>query len=87
MDTNPNFVLQYKEIIVALIAVFGVVVPYLIQRNKEYKLKLVEQKIVAYGQVDRFVSYVSTIAHLEQFLSQSSMLAMMRCEELGTHVS
>ncbi|MFA4859186.1 hypothetical protein [Methanoregula sp.] len=40
------------EIIVALIAVFGVifgaVVPYLFQRNKELKLKIAEQKRAAY---------------------------------------
>ncbi len=43
-------ILQYKEIVVALIAVFGVVIPYLFQRNKEYKLKLKEQKIAAYSE-------------------------------------
>lgn len=36
------------EIIVALIAVFGVVVPYLLQRNKELNLKIAEQKREAY---------------------------------------
>ena len=49
MATLINFLLQFKEIVVALIAVFGVVIPYLIQRNKEYKLKLAEQKIAAYS--------------------------------------
>ena len=43
-----NLLLQFKEIIVALIAVFGVIFPYLGQRDKEYKLKLAEQKISAY---------------------------------------
>ena len=65
MDTNPNFLLQYKEIIVALIAVFGVVVPYLIQRNKEYKLKLV-QKIAAYSEFLRdFTETAVLITHEE----------------------
>ncbi len=50
MDVFINFLLQFKEIIVALIAVFGVVLPYLGQRNKEYKLKLAEQKIAAYSE-------------------------------------
>ena len=36
------------EIIVALIAVFGVVVPYLLQRNKELNFKFAEQKREAY---------------------------------------
>jgi hypothetical protein len=39
---------ENKEIIVALIAVFGVVLPYLFQRNKELKLKIAEQKREAY---------------------------------------
>jgi hypothetical protein len=66
MDANPNFVLQYKELIVALIAVFGVVIPYLIQRNKEYNLKLVEQKIAAYSEFLRdFTETAVLIAHDE----------------------
>lgn len=40
---------EYKEIIVALIAVFGAVVPYLLQRNKELNLKIAEQKRAAYA--------------------------------------
>lgn len=36
------------EIIVALIAVFGGVLPYLIQRNKELNLKIADQKREAY---------------------------------------
>jgi len=36
------------EIIVALIAVFGVVFPYLLQRNKELNLKIADQKREAY---------------------------------------
>lgn len=40
---------EYKEIIVALIAVFGAVIPYLIQRNREHKLKVAERKREAYS--------------------------------------
>lgn len=47
--TDLSWVARYKEIIVALIAVFGVVVPYLIQRNKELNLKIAEQKRRAYA--------------------------------------
>ena len=36
------------EIIVALIAVFGAVLPYLFQRNKELNLKIADQKREAY---------------------------------------
>jgi len=43
---------EYKEIIVALIAVFGVVFgavfPYLFQKNKELNLKIADQKRKAY---------------------------------------
>jgi hypothetical protein len=39
---------EYKEIIVALIAVFGAVFPYLLQKNKELNLKIAEQKREAY---------------------------------------
>lgn len=37
------------EIIVALIAVFGGVLPYLLQRNKELNLKIADQKRQAYA--------------------------------------
>ena len=40
--------MEYTEIIVALIAVFGAAVPYLLQKNKELNLKIAEQKREAY---------------------------------------
>src|ERR1700683_990606 len=40
---------EYKEIIVALIAVFGAVLPYLLQKNKELNLKISDQKREAYA--------------------------------------
>jgi hypothetical protein len=67
MHNDPSFLLQYKEIIVALIAVFGVVIPYLVQRNKEYKLKLAEQKIAAYSEFLRdFTETAILIKHDEE---------------------
>jgi hypothetical protein len=39
---------EYKEIIVALIALFGAAIPYLLQKNKELNLKIAEQKRKAY---------------------------------------
>jgi len=39
---------DYKEVIVALIAVLGGVVPYLVQRNKELNLKIASRKRGAY---------------------------------------
>ena len=71
MDTFINFLLQFKEIIVALIAVFGVVLPYLGQRNKEYKLKLAEQKIAAYSEFLRdFTETAVLIMHDEKMGSK-----------------
>src|SRR5437899_6305659 len=67
MHNQLNFLLQYKEIVVALIAVFGVVIPYLVQRNKEYKLKLAEQKTAAYSEFLRdFTETAVLIAHDEE---------------------
>ena len=67
MHNHLNSLLQYKEIVVALIAVFGVVIPYLVQRNKEYKLKLAEQKIAAYSEFLRdFTETAVLIAHDEE---------------------
>ena len=40
---------EHKEIIIALIAVFGAVIPYLLQKNKELKLKIADQKREAYS--------------------------------------
>jgi hypothetical protein len=49
IETTATMLVKYKEIIVALIAVFGVVVPYLLQKNKELKIKIAEQKREAYS--------------------------------------
>jgi hypothetical protein len=68
-----SFLLQYKEIVVALIAVFGVVIPYLVQRNKEYKLRLAEQKIAAYSEFLRdFTETAVMIAHDEEIDSKAA---------------
>jgi hypothetical protein len=48
IEMTATVLLKYKEIIVALIAVFGAVVPYLLQKNKELNLKIAEQKREAY---------------------------------------
>ncbi len=50
---------EYKEIIVALIAVFGAAVPYLLQKSKELNLKIAEQKREAYT---RFLTNFTEIA-------------------------
>jgi hypothetical protein len=58
---------EYKEIIVALIAVFGVVLPYLFQRNKELKLKIAEQKRAAYSTfLTNFTDTAVAVMHDEE---------------------
>jgi hypothetical protein len=57
---------EYKEIIVALIAVFGAVLPYLFQKNKELKLKIAEQKREAYASFLRnYTEIAITVMHNE----------------------
>jgi hypothetical protein len=64
---------QYKEIIVALIAVFGAVLPYLIQKNKELNLKIAEQKREAYGSFLRnFTATAVAIMHGEDISGKDS---------------
>lgn len=54
------------EIIVALIAVFGVVFPYLVQRNKELNLKIADQKREAYASfLKNFTTVAVAIMHDE----------------------
>lgn len=58
--------MQYKEIIVALIAVFGVVLPYLLQRRKELNLKIAEQKRDAYANfLKNFTETAVAVMHNE----------------------
>jgi hypothetical protein len=57
---------KYKEIIVALIAVFGAVIPYLLQKNKELNLKIAEQKRKAYTSFLRnFTEIAVAVMHKE----------------------
>jgi hypothetical protein len=57
---------EYKEIIVALIAVFGAVLPYLLQRNKELNLKIAEQKRAAYTSfLSNFTEVAVAVMHEE----------------------
>ena len=57
---------EYKEIIVALIAVFGAVLAYLLQKNKELNLKIAEQKREAYGKfLKNFTDVAVAVMHDE----------------------
>jgi hypothetical protein len=54
------------KIIVALIAVIGAVIPYLLQKNKEMNLKIAEQKREAYASFLRnFTEVAVAIMHEE----------------------
>ncbi|MEI7858001.1 MAG: hypothetical protein WCH85_10930 [Methanomicrobiales archaeon] len=54
-----TIIVNLTPILVALIAVFGAAVPYLIQRNKESKLKIAEQKREVYA---RFLKNFTNIS-------------------------
>ena len=62
---------EYKEIIVALIAVFGtalgVVFPYVYQKNKELNLRIAEQKREAYASfLTNFTEVAVAVMHNEE---------------------
>jgi hypothetical protein len=57
------------EIIVALIAVFGAVLPYLIQKNKELNLKIADQKREAYARFLNNFTKVAVAATYDEDLS------------------
>jgi hypothetical protein len=58
---------EHKEIIVALIAVFGVVFPYLLQKNKELKLRIADQKREAYSSfLNNFTATAVAVMHDEE---------------------
>ena len=54
-----TIIVNLTPILVALIAVFGAAVPYLIQRNKESKLKIAEQKREVYARFLRNFTEIS----------------------------
>ena len=69
---------EYKEIIIALIAVFGAVIPYLFQKNKELKLKIADQKRKAYSNFLRnFTQTAVAIMHDEGVSEKDADLSRM----------
>ncbi len=61
------------EIVVALIAVFGVVLPYLLQKNKELNLKIAEQKREAYTNfLKNFTQIAVAVMHDEDVSSNDT---------------
>jgi hypothetical protein len=73
------------EIIVALIAVFGVVFPYLFQRNKELNLKIADQKREAYASfLKNFTAVTVAVMHDEDMSGKD---ADMERRRHGTNAS
>ncbi len=66
------------EIIVALIAVFGAVLPYLLQKNKELNLKIAEQKRVAYASfLKNFTEIAVAVMHDEDVSGKDADMERM----------
>ncbi len=79
---------KYKEIVVALIAVFGVVVPYLFQRNKELNLKIAEQKRRAYTRFLRnFTDTAIAVMHDEEVTEAHDRKRMRARDQLLLYAS
>ena len=58
---------QYKEIIVAVIVVLGVVIGYLVQKNKELNQRIAEQKREAYANfLKNFTEIAVAVTHDEE---------------------
>ncbi len=66
------------EIIVALIAVFGAVIPYLLQKNKELNLKIAEQKREAYASfLKNFTNVAVAVMHDEDVSGKDADMERM----------
>ena len=69
---------EYKEIIIALIAVFGAVIPYLFQKNKELKLKIADKKREAYSSfLKNFTEIAVAVMHEEDVSGKDADLDRM----------
>jgi hypothetical protein len=77
------------EIIVALIAVFGVVFPYLFQENKELNLKIAEQKREAYANfLKNFTEIAVAVMHDEDISGrEADMERMLARDQLLLYAS
>jgi hypothetical protein len=77
------------EIIVALIAVFGAVLPYLLQRNKELNLKIAEQKREAYASfLNNFTTITVAVMHDEDVSGkEADMERMLARDQLLLYAS
>ncbi len=66
------------EIIVALIAVFGAVLPYLLQKNKELNLRIAEQKREAYANfLKNFTEIAVAVMHDEDVSGKEADMERM----------
>jgi hypothetical protein len=70
--------IEYTAIIVALIAVFGAAVPYLLQKNKELNLKIAEQKREVYTNfLKNFTEIAVAVMHDEDVSGKEADLNRM----------
>jgi len=61
-----TWLIKYKEVVVALIAVCGVVLPYWFQKNKELNLRIAARKRRAYTEfVENFTNTAVDVMHDE----------------------
>lgn len=89
IPANPcdlSWLAKYKEIVVASIAVlgavFGVVFPYLSQRNKELNLKIAEQKRRTYTRFLRnFTEIAVAVMHGEDVSDKDTDRERMRARD------
>jgi hypothetical protein len=73
IKTRVSLMTKYKEIIVALIAVFGAVLSYLLQKNKELNLKIAEQKREAHATfLKNFTETAVAVMHDEDVLGKDA---------------
>lgn len=69
---------EYKEIVVALIGVAGVMITYLLQKNKELNLKIAEQKRAAYAIfLKNFTEIAVAVVHDEDISGKDADLDRM----------
>jgi hypothetical protein len=74
--------IEYTAIIVALIAVFGAAVPYLLQKNKELNLKIAEQKREAYTNfLKNFTEIAVAVMHDEDVSGKEADLNRMSARD------
>lgn len=72
-DSLITILVDHKEIIIAFIPVFGIVVPFLLQKNRAVSRKIAEQKRAAYASfLESFTEIAVAILHDEEVAKESA---------------